>query len=237
MPEAGAGTRRVTGAIQTGTTHHGKMTAVSADEIARAAEDLGLPEEAVDLDKVLILKDFLKFYGRAANLTGSLADADLDAHVIEGLQLVALARQLGVQGRWLDIGSGGGFPGLVLAIGLDLQLTLVEPREKRADLLTLGLRKLGRADCEVLRGRIDGGQWRGIEGGPLEPGFDACSARAVFEPERWVREGGPWLRPGGLLFTHLGAGQVAPAGLDEQGRLERGRWAIVAGVPRGTLGS
>lgn len=44
----------------------------------------------------------------------------------------------------IDLGSGGGLPGLVLAVRCpDLALTLVERRAKRADLLRYGVRALG----------------------------------------------------------------------------------------------
>nr|WP_255216196.1 RsmG family class I SAM-dependent methyltransferase [Pseudenhygromyxa sp. WMMC2535] len=191
---------------------------------------MGLQLEPYECDKVLKLKNFLKFRGRASNLTASLEDEDLDVHVIEALQLAALARQLGQQGRWLDVGSGGGFPGLVLAAVLpELTFTLVEPRAKRASVLELGLAKLGRRDCGVCRGRIDAGRWISIGGDRLERSFDAASARAVFSPERWVEEGRPWLADGGVLYLHLRVGDLAPLGVDELGRIERGKWSLVGG--------
>ncbi|WP_174286931.1 16S rRNA (guanine(527)-N(7))-methyltransferase RsmG [Sphingomonas bacterium] len=53
-------------------------------------------------------------------------------HILDSLQLVALAPR----GRWLDIGTGGGFPGLAVAIATDLPMTLVEPRKRRAQFLS-----------------------------------------------------------------------------------------------------
>ncbi|MCA9684461.1 MAG: class I SAM-dependent methyltransferase [Myxococcales bacterium] len=203
---------------------------MSEDLIADACARLGLPDAGEISHKSLILKDFLRFHGRAANLTSKLDDASLDQHIQEALLLVALARRLEVSGRWLDIGSGGGFPGLVLAIGLpDVELTLVEPRAKRATVLELGLRKLGRPDCRVLRGRIDAGRWTPLERQVLDPPFEAASARAVFDPPTWVREATPWLGPDGLVFLHLPASAANPDGFIEQARIEHDKWAIVAG--------
>ncbi|HVH98939.1 MAG TPA: RsmG family class I SAM-dependent methyltransferase, partial [Enhygromyxa sp.] len=154
---------------------------MSETSLREGYERLGLTSGDRDLPKILILKDFLKFYGRSMNLTASLEDAALDEHVLEALAVVALARQLGVTGRWLDVGSGGGFPGLVVAACLDVDLTLVEPRAKRASVLELAIGKLRRRQARVVRGRIERGSWVGLEGGRLEPGFAAASARAVFE--------------------------------------------------------
>ncbi|MFO7564297.1 MAG: RsmG family class I SAM-dependent methyltransferase [Enhygromyxa sp.] len=198
---------------------------------------LGLTSGARDIPKLLILKDFLKFYGRSMNLTASLEDAALDEHLLEALGVVALARRLDIQGAWLDIGSGGGFPGLVLAACLSNELTLVEPRAKRASVLELALGKLRRPNARVLRGRIEGGKWIGLEGGRLEPGFAAASARAVFEPQRWLAEAGPWVEEDGVIVVHLGVGEKLPEGAGAVlGRVDGSKWSAVAvkNVPRGT---
>ncbi|WP_181233134.1 16S rRNA (guanine(527)-N(7))-methyltransferase RsmG [Enhygromyxa salina] len=204
-----------------------------------ACDQLGLQATTGRIDKLLILKDFFKFYARSMNLTGRTDDAALDSHIVEALQVVALAQQLQIgAGRWLDVGSGGGFPGLVLAAWLEVRLVLIEPRAKRASGLELALAKIGRQDAQVLRGRVENGKWRPIEGGSLEPGFDAASARAVFSPERWLEEARPWVRPGGVVCLHLGAGET-PEGVRVVGRVDGERWAAVGveNVPRGTLPS
>jgi 16S rRNA (guanine527-N7)-methyltransferase len=210
------------------------MPGVSEASLRDGYRRLGLSSADLDVPKLLILKEFLKFYGRSMNLTASLEDAALDEHLLEGLAVVALARVLGVQGRWLDVGSGGGFPGLVLAACLDVELTLVEPRAKRASVLELALGKLRRRDARVLRGRIESGRWVGLEGGRLEPGFAAASARAVFDPTRWLAEAAPWVDEGGVVIVHLGVGE----GVDGEvlGRIDGERWSAVAirNVPRGT---
>jgi 16S rRNA (guanine527-N7)-methyltransferase len=209
---------------------------VSEASVEAQYHRLGLTEAGRDLPKLLILKGFLQFYGRSMNLTGKLDEEALDEHIGEALQVVALARALGVEGRWLDVGSGGGFPGLVLAACLEVDLTLVEPRAKRASVLELGLGKLRRRHARVLRGRIEGGRWVAIEAGALEPGFAAASARAVFEPQRWIAEARPWVVEDGVIVLHLRAGEGV--GGDELGRVEGGRWSAVGvrNVPRGTVG-
>jgi 16S rRNA (guanine527-N7)-methyltransferase len=204
---------------------------VSAAKLQAGYDALGLRRAAVDIPKLLILKDFLKFYGRSMNLTSRLDDASLDEHILEALQVVALADRLGIEGAWLDVGSGGGFPGLVLAACLDLDLTLVEPRAKRASVLELALGKLRRKSARVLRGRIESGRWVGLEGGRLEPGFAAASARAVFGVERWIDEASSWVEPGGVIVVHLRVGESVEGEI--VGRVDGERWSAV-GVARGT---
>jgi 16S rRNA (guanine527-N7)-methyltransferase len=215
------------------------MPAVSEAVLREACERLELETTTQKLDKLLILKDFFKFYSRSMNLTGRSDDAALDSHIVEALQVVALAQQLGIGGRWLDVGSGGGFPGLIVAAWLEVSLVLVEPRAKRASGLELALAKIGRQDARVLRGRLESGKWKPIEGAALEPGFDAASARAVFSPDRWLTEVGPWMRPGGVIFLHLGTGEAAPDGVRVLGRVDGERWSAVGveAVPRGTSSS
>ncbi|WP_426290363.1 16S rRNA (guanine(527)-N(7))-methyltransferase RsmG [Sphingomonas sp. TWP1-3-1] len=66
-----------------------------------------------------------------------------DRHVVDSLQLVALASPETDVMRWLDIGTGGGFPGMVVALVRDGPVDLVEPRRRRADFLQLCVARLG----------------------------------------------------------------------------------------------
>ena len=54
-------------------------------------------------------------------------------HIVDSAQLLMLAPQ--DESLWLDIGSGAGFPGLVVAALTGRQVWLVEPRRRRADFL------------------------------------------------------------------------------------------------------
>ena len=54
-------------------------------------------------------------------------------HVVDSAQLLALAPAS--SDAWLDIGSGAGFPGLVVAALSERDVWMVEPRRKRADFL------------------------------------------------------------------------------------------------------
>lgn len=76
-------------------------------------------------------------------------------HVADSLQLLPHLRE----GSLLDIGSGGGFPGLVLATATTAPVHLVEPRGKRAAFLneaaeTLGLAHVLVHACKVERVNI-----------------------------------------------------------------------------------
>ena len=62
-------------------------------------------------------------------------------HIVDSAQLIAFADE--VRGEWLDIGTGAGFPGLVVAALTDRLVHLVEPRRRRADFLDAATAALG----------------------------------------------------------------------------------------------
>ena len=56
-----------------------------------------------------------------------------DRHILDSAQLVRFEPQSGA--RWVDIGSGAGLPGIVIACLVEGPVTLIEPRRLRADFL------------------------------------------------------------------------------------------------------
>jgi len=91
-----------------------------------------------------------------------------ERHIADSAQLVRFAPR--PDSSWLDIGSGAGLPGLVIAILAEGPVTLVEPRRLRADFLARVVEQLGLADRVTVRAakaeRISGK-------------FDVITARAV----------------------------------------------------------
>jgi len=76
-------------------------------------------------------------------------------------------------GRWADLGSGAGFPGVALATGFpDAHVLLVESREKRAQFLKTLVAELGLPNLAVHHGRAE----------ELEPAFDGVISRAMAAP-------------------------------------------------------
>ena len=99
--------------------------------------------------------------------------------------MAPLASQL-LPGTVLDIGSGNGSPGLVLAaLRPDLPVVLLEPRQRRWAFLRDAAREMGRGDLAILRHRHD--QYPG-------PPVVNLVARAVALP---LRELAPLVAPGG----------------------------------------
>jgi 16S rRNA (guanine527-N7)-methyltransferase len=89
-------------------------------------------------------------------------------HAVDSLQLLALAGP--APRTWIDIGTGGGFPGLAVAIAAPITAVLVEPRRRRADFLSLCIARLGIGD----RVRVEAKKIENVTGSA-----DIISARAV----------------------------------------------------------
>lgn len=107
------------------------------------------------------------------------------------------------EGRWADLGSGAGFPGVSLAARQPrAQVTLVEPRQKRAAFLDMLLGQARPANLGLLRGRaedLERGVWDGI-----------CS-RAFRGPEPTLELARTLLRPGGRCLLLLAQAPVPQA--------------------------
>lgn len=172
-------------------------------------------------------RQWLRF-GRAMNLSGARDLPALAEQIAEGLQVVALAEQLGcvVGQRWIDVGSGAGFPGLLVAACLPVEIWLIEPRERRAAFLELMLAQVG-AKGRVVRGRLEADGLHEEKRGRLDvPKFDWASARAVFSPEVWLKVAEPLLGEAGIVVAHLHRGDPDPGGRAALGTVEQGRWSV-----------
>lgn len=76
----------------------------------------------------------------------STLDSIWQRHIVDSAQLLMLASP--DQRLWIDIGTGAGFPGMVVALLSDRPVMLVEPRRKRAEFLARV------ADAEGLGDRV-----------------------------------------------------------------------------------
>jgi 16S rRNA (guanine527-N7)-methyltransferase len=123
-------------------------------------ETLGLLEAFVER---------LKAANREQNLVAaSTLDQVWERHVLDSAQLVRFEPRAGAS--WIDIGSGAGFPGIVIAALAEGPMTLVEPRRLRAAFLQETVDALGLSGrVAVLPSKVENVGGR----------FDVITARAV----------------------------------------------------------
>lgn len=152
------------------------------------------------------LADFallLQKWNAVYNLTAIRTAAAIETHhLLDSLALVVpLRRCCDKSGaKLLDVGSGGGLPGIPLAIACpDLRVTLLDANGKKCAFLTQARVELGLANVEVVHARVE--RWAG-------PRFDLVVARAfsslrdlVALTRHLISENGVWLAMKGAGFV------------------------------------
>lgn len=145
-----------------------------------AAQDVpGRKSVAPDWACLFQYLDLIVTWNQKLDLTAARdADELTDLMLADSTLLAQLARP---GGSWVDVGSGAGAPGLALALlRADLELTLVEPLQKRVAFLRAVTGGVDMPRVEVKRARaqeLGGRSW------------DVAVSRATFEPAEWLHQG------------------------------------------------
>jgi 16S rRNA (guanine527-N7)-methyltransferase len=158
----------------------------------------------------------LQRWGDRINLVGSTQRDAIQVHLDDALPA---AWSLPHDARVVDLGSGAGLPGIPLAIVRpDLDLTLVEIRERRVSFLRHVVRQLELC-CEIRRVQIEE---------PPSERYDFALARALAEPPEALRLALPWVRNSGEVWLwsraqpeELGIDGVSAIPLGSRGRILR----------------
>ena len=162
---------------------------------------------------------------RAFNLTAIRDPGEAwTRHVLDSLTLLGVLDELspeeGRPMRVIDVGAGGGLPGLPLAIARsDIRVTLLDATAKKCAFLGNVSRELGLSNVEVLCARAEAaGQDRGERTGTGRVGarrdaYDLVTARAVGRMATLSELTVPFARVGGLVA--LIKGEKAGEELDE----------------------
>ncbi len=125
------------------------------------------------MGRFLAFEALLRKWQAKINLVGpATLDAFWDRHVADSLQLLELAPHEAK--TWIDLGSGAGFPGLIIAFSDQFEGTvyLVESDKRKASFLQAALREVP-ARVVILNQRIED-----VDAGEIGP-IDVVSARAL----------------------------------------------------------
>ena len=110
------------------------------------------------LDALKYFKDLVVLWNPAINLISNSSVSDLwSRHIVDSAQLFLFT--LPDEGLWLDVGSGGGFPGIVVSIvakelAPSLRVVLVESDNRKCVFLRTVIRELG-LSVKVINDRIE----------------------------------------------------------------------------------
>lgn len=201
------------------------MPVAPPERFVEEAGAQGIEFEGGDLHRLGVYLATLFEANKAMNLTA--VDDPAQAwrrHVLDSLTLLGPLSQLPEGARVIDVGSGGGLPGLPLAICMPtLRFTLLEATAKKAEFLTLVAKRLELSNVAVLAQRaeraahdrgekVNQGERTTREGGHREA-YDAVVARAVGRLPTLLELTTPFARIGGKVL--LIKGEQAPAEVEE----------------------
>ena len=147
-------------------------------------------------------------WGSKMNLTAHPEDPDEIAfHVIDSLMPIVLATdrtsilwgQFAKNRKILDLGSGAGFPGLVLAAATPAHFTLVESRRKRASFLQFAVAEMGLNNVTI--------EAKPAEQLDLNARYDLATARAFGDVSEFFALAANALKLGGLTMLYANPSQ------------------------------
>ena len=142
--------------------------------------------------------EILLSWNERMNLTAITDPEEIyEKHFLDSLSLLCLE---GIRGRIADVGSGAGFPGLVLAIVLpDAELCLIDPMAKRCTFLRAAAEELGLHNVTVFNARAED------HAKEYRETYDAVTARAVAALPVLSELCVPLVKPGGVFVPMKGS--------------------------------
>jgi len=132
-----------------------QVTSRHAEELQLGAQQLGIALSAAQQEQLLGYLELLIKWNKAYNLT-AVRDPDemVSRHLLDSLSVVPFVQEAG--DNWLDVGSGGGMPGIPLAILFpERRFTLLDSNGKKTRFLTQVKLELKLANLEVIHNRVE----------------------------------------------------------------------------------
>jgi len=179
------------------------VDAARLKRIAEGAAQMGLSLSPEQLKLLGRHVDLLLKWNKSINLT-SITDPDevVEKHVLDSLAVVPVLPS----GSLLDAGTGGGFPGIPVAIARpELEVSLVDSVQKKVAFLKSVLAELRLPKVRAYAARLEGNPSR-----EDLPRVHAAVARAVAPPAQWLPLAEEYVLPGGVAICMLGPTDEVP---------------------------
>ena len=190
---------------------------IQADLLATGAKALGIRLSETQTSRFVRYYDELARWNERVNLTSITEwEAVQSRHFLDSLSAaLALSPQMLQSGSFIDVGSGGGFPGLPLKLAFPgMRGTLLEATAKKTAFLAHLSEILELEDISVRTGRAE----TLAHEAEMREAFDMALARAVAEVATLAELTLPFVRVGGIVVMHKKA--------DIADELERAQGAI-----------
>ncbi len=184
---------------------------MTTEKIEDRLNACGIPHTADLPEKLKIYMDLLAEWNAVMDLT-AVTDEDetLDKHFVDSLSVLHTGLLSGGK-TLIDVGTGAGFPGLVLALACpDMQVTLLDAQQKRLTFLQAVCDRLNVPNVQIVHARAEDGARMPA----LRERYDFAVARAV-APLNVLCE---YLLP----YVHVGGKAICWKGPALDGEAEQG---------------
>lgn len=136
----------------------GTSVPLSAEQISAASLELGFELSSAQADVLAGYAALLLRWNAVHNLTAIRSPAEvLTHHLLDSLSIVPEVKRIASVGaQVLDVGAGGGLPGIPLAVALPhLRITLLDKVRKKVAFLSQARLELALTNVECLHGRVE----------------------------------------------------------------------------------
>lgn len=185
------------------------------DLLIDGAKQLGIDLSDRQVEQFMRYKELLQEWNEKMNLTAITEDREVMTKHFLDCMTINKALDMKNQKTVIDIGTGAGFPGLVIKIAFPhLEVTLVDALKKRLNFLDVVIEELGLTNIKCIHSRAEDLGKNKV----YREGFDICASRAVANLAVLSEYTLPFVRVDGYLIALKGQR------LDEE--LEQGEKAI-----------
>ena len=187
-----------------------------AETLVVGAEALGLALSQQQQQKLLAYLSLMAKWNRTYNLTALREPAQMMSHHL--LDSLAAVQAFAGAANVLDVGAGGGLPGIVLAIWAaeaypSMRVSMIDTVHKKTAFLTQAKAELQLSNVSVYTARVEALQ--------VDQPFDVITSRAFAELNDFINWSQHLLAPGGRYIAMKG---LLPQ--DEIARLPAG-WQVI----------
>jgi 16S rRNA (guanine527-N7)-methyltransferase len=192
----------------------GRISSEARERVSRWLGETTLRPREGFLERIEKMAATLALWGAHTNLTAEASEpAEIAFHVIDSLAPIAFASSadrealeaaLAHGASAIDLGSGAGFPGLVLAAAFEARFTLGESRRKRASYLQVAAHEMDLENVVIEQRRASA---ESVASGL----YHLVTARAYGTSVELYEIAAAALSPGGLLLLYASADQMLDA--------------------------
>lgn len=174
---------------------------VNVNTLVEGAKDLNINLNENEIGKFILYKELLKEWNQKINITAITDDVEIDIkHFIDSIVLLNTGLFKGNK-KIIDIGTGGGFPGVPLKIiNKDLEVVLLDSLKKRLKFLDIVIEKLKLENIYTIHGRAE----ELSRNKDHREKYDIAVSRAVASLDTLVEYSLPFVKVGGHFIAMKG---------------------------------